>query len=242
MSLINFLNPKLKPSVECDCVCEDGYLASNLIADDAEQLNRGFMAFSVTKPPVELIFDFPKAVDLKVIKLWNSQGALRSTAFEVHGKYEGIWERVGYVRELGKHVESVTFCYQSDYSSRNEDVSQQQSEKSFFFKTAHKILAHTSSLKIIIRSTQKCPPVLKKIQVWGLPARSLDKADRELMRTIWNEITFEQGTHTEQQEGQRSPTRPELNEDTTLIIPEEFLDAITWEIMVCVFYNIIITY
>lgn len=93
MSLINFLNSKLKPSVESDAVCEDGYGVSNLIASDDEQLNRGFMAFSVCKPPIEIIFDFPKAIDLKVIKLWNSLGALRSTAFEVHGKHEGIWER-----------------------------------------------------------------------------------------------------------------------------------------------------
>lgn len=38
MSLINFLNPKLKPSVECDAICEDGHTAANLIADDAEQV------------------------------------------------------------------------------------------------------------------------------------------------------------------------------------------------------------
>ncbi|XP_037825252.1 RING finger protein 37 [Lucilia sericata] len=236
MSLINFLNPKLKPTVECDAVCEDGYGVSNLIADDAEQLQRGFMAFSVSKPPIEIVFEFPKAIDLKVIKLWNSHGALRSTAFELHGKYEGIWERVAYVRDLAKDVDSLTFCYQSDYSSKSSE--QQSSEKVFFFKTAHKMLSNTNSIKLIIRATQKCPPVLRKVQVWGLPARSLDKADRELVKSIWNEITnpYDYGGMRQRDDdaGQRSPSRsiPELNKYSTLKIPEEFLDAITWELMI----------
>ena len=236
MSLINFLNPKLKPTVECDAVCEDGYGVSNLIADDAEQIQRGFMAFSVTKPPVEIVFEFPKAIELKVIKLWNSHGALRSTAFEVHGKYEGIWERVAFVRDLAKDVDSLTFCYQSDYSSKSSE--QQPGEKVFFFKTAHKLLSNTNSIKLIIRATHKCPPVLRKVQVWGLPARSLDKADRELVKSIWSDIVnpYDYGGARQRDDdaGQRSPSRsiPELNKHSSLKIPEDFLDAITWELMV----------
>ncbi|XP_068153549.1 RING finger protein 37 [Drosophila tropicalis] len=236
-SLINFLNPKLKPSVECDAVCEDGYTAANLIADNAEQLERGFMCFAVCKPPVEIVFDFPKAIDMKVIKLWHSSGSLRSTGFEVHGKYDGIWERVAYVRDLAKGVDSVTFCYQSDYNSRSStSAAQQQSEKVFFFKTAHKILATTNSVKIVIRATERCPPVLRKVQIWGLPARSLDKADRELMKTIWSEISdpYGQRDQAQQPQGQRSPSRhiPELREQSSLELPEEFLDSITWELMI----------
>lgn len=247
MSLINFLNPKLKPVIECDAVYEDGYSAANLIADDGEHMTRGFMAFSVTKPPVEIVFEFPKAIDLKVIKLWNKHGPLRSTAFEVYGKSEGIWERVANVRDLSKDVEFVTFCYQSDYNSRNSE--QQHGEKVFFFRTAHKLLSNTNCIKLIIRATYKCPPVLRKIQIWGLPARSLDIADRELIKSIWHDITHfssyqQQNQNSVQQcqkddsnngnNHQRSPSRcvPELNKDSTLQIPEDFLDAITWELMV----------
>uniref|UniRef100_A0A1I8PHB8 U-box domain-containing protein n=1 Tax=Stomoxys calcitrans TaxID=35570 RepID=A0A1I8PHB8_STOCA len=236
MSLINFLNPKLKPSVESDVVCEDGYGVYNLVSDDAEQQQRGFMAFSVTKPPIEIVFDFPKAIELKVIKLWNSHGALRSTAFEVHAKYEGIWERVANVRDLAKDVDSLTFCYQSDYSSSSKNSSQ-PCETVFFFKTAHKMLSNTKSIKLTIRATHKCPPVLRKVQIWGLPARSLDKADRELIKSIWNEITnpYDHGARQRDEDaGQRSPSRsiPELNKNSKLKLPEEFLDAITWELMI----------
>lgn len=228
MSLINFLNSKLKPSVESEAICEDAYSINNLIADDVQQLNRGFMAFNVTKPPVDIFFEFPKAIDLKIIKIWNTIGSMRSTAFEIYGKIDGSYERVGYVRDV--RGDSVTFCYQSDYSSRN---SNQQCEKAFFFKTAHKMLSNCTSIKVVIKATQRCPPVMQKIQIWGLPSKSLDKADRELVKTIWNEVINPPGTR-EREKGQRSPSRnfPELCDSSQLIIPEEFLDAITWELMV----------
>lgn len=157
--------------------------------------------------------------------------------------------RVAFVRDLGKDIDSVTFCYQSDYSSKNNSEAQ-PSEKVFFFKTAHKMLSNTSSIKIIIRASQKCPPVLRKIQIWGLPARTLEKADRELIKSIWNEINYDfgagrqRGGSADDDNGQRSPSRsiPELHKDSMLMLPEEFLDAITWELMVGFFLNNYIKY
>ncbi|XP_037949385.1 RING finger protein 37 [Teleopsis dalmanni] len=231
MSLINFLNSKLKPSVECDAICLDGYTAANLIADDVEQLSRGFIAYSITKPPVEMIFGFPKGIDLKVIKLWNTTGSLRSTALEVHGKYQGIWERVAYVRDINKDVDCVMFCYQSEYSSRsnNGNAFQQCNQKVFFFKTAGRILSDCNTIKIIILQTYKCAPVLRKAEIWGLPARSLSKVDKELMKTIWNEVV---NPLELKQSVQRSFKSSEQHTCSNLNIPEEFLDTITWEIMI----------
>ncbi|KAL9871330.1 uncharacterized protein ACN427_014399 [Glossina fuscipes fuscipes] len=100
------------------------------------------------------------------------------------------------------------------------------------------MLSNTNSIKLIIRANQKCAPVLRKIQIWGLPARSLDTVDRELVKSIWNEITNPydplERQRIAEEVGQRSPSRcvPELNKESTLQIPEEFLDAITWELMV----------
>uniref|UniRef100_A0A1B0C3P6 Vacuolar protein sorting-associated protein 45 n=1 Tax=Glossina palpalis gambiensis TaxID=67801 RepID=A0A1B0C3P6_9MUSC len=99
------------------------------------------------------------------------------------------------------------------------------------------MLSNTNSIKLIIRANQKCAPVLSKIQIWGLPAHSLDTVDRELVKSIWNEITNPydplERQRIAEEVGQRSPSRcvPELNKESTLQIPEEFLDAITWELM-----------
>ncbi|KAH8287319.1 hypothetical protein KR054_005800 [Drosophila jambulina] len=233
-SLINFLNPNFKPSVESEAISEDGFTAANLVANDASQMEQGFMCVAACKPPVEVVFNLPKAVDMKVIKLWPSIGALRSTAFELHGRHDDTWERVAFVKDLGLGVDSVTFCYQSDYSSRS--TGQPQSEKVFFFRSACKILASTNSVKVVIRATEGCPPVLRKVEMWGLPARSMEKADKELVKSIWSKISDPFGwRHAKRGNvGQRSMRRrvPQLKEQSSLYIPEEFLDCITWELMI----------
>uniref|UniRef100_A0A1B0G5D6 TCTP domain-containing protein n=1 Tax=Glossina morsitans morsitans TaxID=37546 RepID=A0A1B0G5D6_GLOMM len=85
---------------------------------------------------------------------YHSQGALRSTAFEDHGKNEGIWERVAHVHDLAKDIDLVTFCYQSDYSSRSGRTEQQPSETVFFFKdkdiiTDDEMFADTYKVKLV---------------------------------------------------------------------------------------------
>ncbi|KAH8245278.1 hypothetical protein KR032_007714 [Drosophila birchii] len=245
-SLINFLNPKFNPTVVTKAGCEDGFTAANLIADDADQFKRGFMCLAACKPPVEIVFNFPKAVDMKVIKLWPTIRALRSTAFELHGRQNDNWERVAIVKDLAHDVESVTFCHQSEYNSQSSSnaaaaaaaasatTGQPQSEKVFFFKTSHKILASTNGVKVIIRATDDCPPVLGKVEMWGLPARSLDKADKELVTSIWSEISSDNSLVNTLPPLPPSTPRPvlQLREQSTLSIPEEFLDCITWDLMV----------
>lgn len=44
--LINFLNPNLSPTVECDAVSDDTHHFNNLISKDFQEKALGFMAYS----------------------------------------------------------------------------------------------------------------------------------------------------------------------------------------------------
>ncbi|XP_020805847.1 RING finger protein 37-like [Drosophila serrata] len=230
-NLINFLNPRLKTSVKSNAPCKDGFTASNLIADDEELLKRGFMCSSACKPPVEVIFDFFKAVDIRAIKLWPSIGTLSSTAFELHVRQDGKWVRVAFVKDLPHGLEFVTFCYQSDVNSQTtcNATGQPLSRKVSFLKGAHKILPSISSVKVIIRATGNCPPVLRKVELWGLPARLVDKAKGAVSVPYGQRDDASKGKL-----GQRSSPRPipQLKKHSMLFLPEEFLDSITWELMI----------
>ncbi|KAH8343371.1 hypothetical protein KR059_008994 [Drosophila kikkawai] len=228
-SLINFLNSKFKPTVVSKDACEDGFTAGNLVAEDARQLERGFKGSTICKLPVEIVFDFPKAVDMKIIKLWPSIGAMRCTAFELYGRHNGNWERIAFVKDLRHNVDSVIFCYRNDYSSSITE--QPHSEKLFFLKSARKILASTNSIKVVILATEGCPPVLRKVEMWGLPARSLDKADREQVKTIWSDIRGFYGQDDVPPRNFDPTTIPQLKEQSSLTIPDKFLDSITLELM-----------
>jgi Family of unknown function (DUF5918) len=69
--LIDFLDFRLSESCEIstDGVSDDYYSLENLIAADLSKRNLGFMAFSVSKPPLEVTIKFKWKIDLKSIKV-----------------------------------------------------------------------------------------------------------------------------------------------------------------------------
>lgn len=70
-SLINFLDLKLSEHCEIssDGVSDDYYSLENLISKDVSRRNLGFMAFRVSKPPLEVTIKFRWKINLKLLKV-----------------------------------------------------------------------------------------------------------------------------------------------------------------------------
>ena len=70
-SLINFLDPRLSEHCEIssDGVSDDYYALENLISKDVSKRSLGFMAFAVSKPPIEIIVKFRWKINLKLLKV-----------------------------------------------------------------------------------------------------------------------------------------------------------------------------
>lgn len=68
--LIDFLDPKLsaKCEISSNGVSDDYYALSNLTSPDANVRRLGFMAYSATKPPIEIILNFKWKISLKSLK------------------------------------------------------------------------------------------------------------------------------------------------------------------------------
>lgn len=66
-SLINFVDPKLSEHCEIssDGVSDDYYSLENLMSKDVSKRNLGFMAFRVSKPPLEITIKFRWKINLK---------------------------------------------------------------------------------------------------------------------------------------------------------------------------------
>lgn len=69
--LIDFLDPRLSETCEItsDGVSDDFYSLENLISTDVARKSLGFMAFPVSKPPIEITIKFKWKINLKVIKV-----------------------------------------------------------------------------------------------------------------------------------------------------------------------------
>lgn len=69
--LIDFIDPRLSESCEItsDGISDDYYSLENLISSDVEKRSIGFMAFQVSKPPIEIVIKFKWKINLKKIKV-----------------------------------------------------------------------------------------------------------------------------------------------------------------------------
>lgn len=70
-NLVDFVDLKLSANCEItsDGVSDDYYNLDNLISTDVARRSLGFMAFSVSKPPMEILIKFNWKINLKVIKV-----------------------------------------------------------------------------------------------------------------------------------------------------------------------------
>lgn len=68
---MDFLDPRLSAGCEIssDGVSDDYYSLENLISSDVSKKNLGFMAFRVSKPPIEITIKFKWKISLKMIKV-----------------------------------------------------------------------------------------------------------------------------------------------------------------------------
>lgn len=205
----NFLDYRLTPKVTCNVAFSDDNTPENLIL----KTPKAFMAYNVVKPPAELHFKFICRINIYCIKISTVVGSLKSTHIEI---IDGL-TRVAYGTCEKELENGVCFIRdgleQEDFLTGIDELG-----TSKFFKT----LRPTKDLKVIIKRTIRCPPVLKRIEIWGCLARDCTIMELETIEKLWNT----QNTSSEQR---ISSVQSDVHEDFS--IPEEFLDQITYELM-----------
>lgn len=231
MSLINFLNPKLNPKVTSDTVHEDDYPPTNLISTDFRKQAQGFCGYAVSKT-ANLFFEFPHAIQVRQIKIWASLGSLRSSGFDIYGEVNEEFEKVGHVNNFSG--DSLMMCFPRN---QNSTASSQAHERILFFKNAGICLGDTKKVKIVCKSSGNSPPVLKRIEIWGFPSKSLSVAERNCIFSMWKSILNpdygKKSPSPEIPAQSLSPSKgSEPNEKEEFEIPDDFLDSITFELMI----------
>lgn len=232
MSLINFLNPKLNPKVTSDTVYEDEYEPSNLISTDLRKQSQGFQSYAVSKS-ANLFFEFSHPIQVRHIKIWNTLGNLRSSGFDIYGEVkDNIFEKVGHVN--GFNGDSLMMCFPRN---QNSTASSQAHERIMFFKNAGNVLNDTKKIKIVCKSSGNSPPVLRRIEIWGFPSKSLSVTERNLIFSMWKSILNpdygKKSPSPEIPAQSLSPSKAnEPHEKIEFEIPDDFLDSITCELMI----------
>jgi Family of unknown function (DUF5918)/U-box domain len=242
--LIDFLDIRLSDNCEIstDGVSDDYYTLENLIAADLSKRNLGFMAFSVSKPPLEITIKFKWKIDLKLIKVSRALSlidifahehcvqvyaellSLKSTKFQVLIKcldFEGneILRKIG---DLALADDQIGFCLKAGGVNHPVEDNLRVEE---IYPYARKSIHGVDFLKIVIQDTKmRRAPVLKKIEVWGFPSKKNQKGE---VQSIFRLL---EPTRVALEETPISGEKPD-QDPVEFIIPEEFLDAITNELL-----------
>lgn len=210
----NFLDHRLRPKVSCDVPFSDD--PENLLLQSPKE----FVAYNVVKPPAELHFKFICKVNIYCIKIFTKVGSLKSTHIEVSG--DGELGRIAYGTCEKEHEDGVCFI-RNGLNLKNEEFLRgiDRLNTSKFFKT----LRPTKDLKVTIKRTMRCTPVLSRIEIWGCLARDCTIMELELVEKLWN--VMDPRIISEQKPSQSLNTI----HSQEFVIPDEFLDQITCELM-----------
>uniref|UniRef100_A0A6J0VIZ8 RING finger protein 37 n=1 Tax=Pogona vitticeps TaxID=103695 RepID=A0A6J0VIZ8_9SAUR len=268
--VINVCLPQFKPRIHCNKISTDGYEVENLISEDPAKRNRGFRCEYFIKPPVHVTLSFPFNVEISRVNLdissggchnvmgldlftstssskasWNgpeppfstSQPALDKEVFTLVGK------------AVLKNQSKVTFSHRG-FKPRPPFHHPMDSLFSFsgsasldLWSKGPTSLSSVSHLKICITHVAGGGlPCIKKVEVWGQPAKSCSREVVDSVLRVASE-SLALGFGGGQAAGLPSPMESDLipfssseSQEQRLMdalpdVPEEFLDPITLEVM-----------
>lgn len=235
--LLNFLDASLSPTVRCSVTAEDDYSEQNLIAaPNSPAFASGFMAYSVVKPPVDLVFTLCCPIQLQSIILRTRSGSLKSNGFEVFTKVTNgssdEFRKVGQVYNLkpdGVLFFNTFTAHKYSYQISSYGDSVHRSE--LFRNLGRRALVH--QVKVTIKCTERCVPVMKQVQILGLPGMSLPIDTRMSVLSRWERRLGIPKSVDLTSDSSSNKDEPAIGAQTIFhaTIPEEFLDCITFEMM-----------
>lgn len=215
----NFLDPRLNPELKSySGVSNDDYLPENLISKNIQEKKLGFMAYSVTKPPVDLIFKLMCPVNISSIKIWTTIGSLKTTGLEIYTIFRNKTFKISECYFKNEKTTEGFFFHQQG-QTLNLDYPN-NFEKSVFFISQKISYSNAEIVKISIKKTLKCAPVIQRIEIWGKPNFKF----KQKTCSLWNSNIKVVPTVN-------SVKITECQLIKELKIPEEYLDSITYEIM-----------
>lgn len=219
--LYNFLDPKLLPKVSSESPATDEYEPTNLLSPNFLVKSRGFMAYTTIKPPVDLIFELICSVNIHYIKIVPTVGNQKCTGIEIETKTPASGTGFQSIAKLFFDTSVSVVIFRNSRIDLPQSLSDTTSHR--FNRHAFRSFTNASFVKIRILRTQKSVPCIGSIEIWGNPSKLCSPTTISTIGQLFNK------TPTSSTSAIESETCSDEVED--LIVPDDFKDALTFEIM-----------
>ncbi|XP_046412587.1 RING finger protein 37 [Neodiprion fabricii] len=230
--LLNFCHPCLRPEISCSTISTEGYDVKNLVNESSQ----GFLAYACIKPPINIDLTFICNVEISRVIVWPSVGSQKSSGFQLMAKsttdtgvpYSTLSNAYlsaaqGGVIFYRRDINETLTCVPNGFLQRYIKISD------------HHAVNKATNLRLCIVKTENSVPAIGRIEVWGRVARCCGRDVIAGVNSLWT-----------QEHSPRIPTIDEIRESPTkkddhdsleksncaVEIPEDFLDPITYEVMV----------
>ncbi|KAG8542207.1 hypothetical protein GDO81_027243 [Engystomops pustulosus] len=268
--VVNLCLPQFKPRVFCNKISADGYEVENLVSEDLAKRNRGFRCEYFIKPPIHITFSFPFNIDICRINIDTSSGGHQHFSgmdiYTATSTNKMSWNNheVNQPTMVGQTLDKEVFALVGKVVLKNQSkamfnnrgfkprhpfhqtdnvMSYHGSSCQDLWNKGQHSLSNVTHLKICITHVAGGMPCsIKRVEVWGQPAKTCTK---EVVENVYQIacLSLPQGF------GEQSPASPmesnhmsysnsenaqhSLSELANILqdVPEEFLDPITLEIM-----------
>lgn len=222
--MYNFLDFKLLPKVITTKPCMDNYEVENLISDDFLAKSRGFVAYSVVKPPVDVIFELICPVNIHYLVITTNLNNQKYTTIEILARNGNRnFTTIGIEKF---NTTGVVFCNNRNYSINHLPLNIDKSYCVSFFKhNCCNSYATASFITVRILRTEGSVPCLGKVEIFGTPSRicsskTIDTINRLMQKQLPSCAT---ATNDVQKNNFKAVKDWE--------IPAEFKDMLTYEVM-----------
>lgn len=163
-------------------------------------------------------------------QVYSELSSLKSTKFQVFIKCIGGPDNLEISRKIGDvtlNDEHQGFCLTSDDRRATTDESL---KTELIYPYARKSIKGIDFIKIVIQDTRlRRAPVIKKLEIWGYPSAKNSRDDIQLIHRL---LSSPKATATQVKIPEVSSN---TTDDVSFNIPDEFVDAITQEILVMPF-------
>lgn len=218
--LINFAHDGLV-SIQCDCLEFDGHGVKNLIDVKKTQRAKGFLADRFIKPPANISLLFKCNVDISKIVLNPRVGGQKSAGFEILKVFRNQ-STISLAQTVIKDgAEVVLFC-------RPDDSGASEGVRFCSGRAADRV----REIRLrIFKTSGSTVPALGALDIWGKPSQNVPQTVRNEVISTWTSICHPETDkpQTKDPEPTSKSSSSVLNAD--LVIPEEFIDPISCEIM-----------
>lgn len=222
----DFLNSKLSPKVRCTSAAMDGYDAANLISSNDLVRSRGFLSYTSIKPPVDLDFELLCPISLAYVFVATTVGTQKSSGIELFAKNSNSSEFVSIAKAIFDREDGVFFCNSRLFSASSPPRNYNKRYYLCFLKSnTFRVFINASEIRVRILRTDKSVPCLGKVEIWGRVSKLCSETTANTIKTLMKPSQRIKSVD-------ETPNVVGTSKGITdFEIPDDFKDALTYEIM-----------